>query len=1808
MRQFTKGFAGILLLTLLFMVSSPALAATEFGGVIDETTTWTLQDNDTIKVVDDVTVAEGVTLTIEPGVVVEFQGPYQFRVEGVLHAVGSIREDRADNERLLPWDEEDVQWITFTHDTTGMGAMSPEVWAEVNKDHLWKGLRFSESEGGSKLQYVIVEYGHAGGWSRKMLATDLDPMEQIETIDAGNDGTVELLTVDASGGLYLWSNPDGIWEAEEIASFASMISDVTVMDMDGDEDQDIVGSVRGDGLVFWLEQNGNSWNERTVDSSAGDVIGVAVGDFDNDEDYDISAIAEADSSLTWYENTGNGWNAEVLAQQMFQPVHIGAGNIDWENGDDIVLAMIDPEDSENFEHSFAYYRYDGSTWTESQIHGGDDPADQMYVIDMNGDGDDDIFVSTSEGDEMYSWVRSLDYDNDNNPVESWDDEQIKSRLTRLTAAWPARIPGEARARVLAVQGDTLNVWSKPSNNWISRQVTGNIPADTRALYADLDGDATPDIVGYSADTAELVRWMDRNQWPDNNGGGVLVRAVSVTIENTVVRYCRANNFGGGVFLWSSASTFRNNVVAHCYAEDSGGGIYLDQSANLEFRNLTLVDNHCGLYGPGIFFGANTEPLVRASIFVDNYIGDEGDSPFFSLTPVDFRYGISTELDELDQGDLIYPAGTQNFADFTFFTESDSSRAVDTGPSDDGRWVNEPVPNGGPLGDRINLGAWGGTPFAAKSLPVVSYPTIDDSATFASTTALGDTSLATVSIKNIGAGLLTIRYDSLSFKEDDGRPQDEWLEARDDWSIPRFDSFTLRPDSIGTFDVTYHPNDTEGEMNDNFQVRDYIYINLATAGGRLTYRVQSFVINPQQVLTVDTLDFGNVYFTSPETLFVDVANIGTTPINALSFKFPNDGFEAGEYTTPINPDTTVSVPIVANPIFKGNFGGTASISSGGQTHSYQVVANALGPVAFLPEYVGGNENAEDNVLDFAFLNLGETQKRTIEVKNDGNRPMLIGYEATDPDFMLHPDSDGLLIQPDETAICTVLFSPDLDDVERTYMDTLTFITSDNNTPNRTYETFLFQLEARSTSGGQYLSGDIPNQANNVEAVWGPAELGGDGNMRFIIAGTTRIPAGESITILPGVEVFFESPDEGATESTVPGVLLVEGKLEALGTEDDPILFAPLDDQKDQNGNDLRLHHGGIRFLACEEGTRLSHVVIDSARSLEYEEIAEVLGLRTSGEDAFEETVPNVYGHGGGMAIYNSSPLIEDVVVKNCMSHQDGGGIWIYQAAPTIVRTTVMDNIALGDNDDGTSLGHGGGVVIWGSKPNFYANTIINNEAVNDGGGLYIQSLSGGRIANNVIEQNLAAGAGGAAFITDESSPMILHNVFINNTATAGTDAIHISNLSKPVLRNSVIWDVHGEAGITTASGALPAVSHSFIEGGYEAGSNIMVDEPEFGSDPDKPYWPAGNQSNLVDAGYDGSGFEDYSFPPSLLTTVPDIGITGGPYAGYLGSPLQLSVFRNPSNSRSLVIGVNGLDELESAPGLTISTYNNDETIDPLPVIDADNRAWATAYSVDESTILSLRAYAMWMDGDEPVEAFVRRDISVSIYTQSQGASIATSDGASFTVPPNAASKEMMLLGRTELSADLPPAEDLVSAGARFNVDLPVKSLSKAAEVVLPYDAAVVPRGGERGVSVWLLDSDGEWSVLESFVDVEAGTVHVSSHKGGTFAVLYEASAIRSQLLPQTTALMQNYPNPFNPTTTIPFSVKSAGELKLSVYNVLGQRVATVASGWFGPGTHKVVWLGQDDAGQPVASGVYFYRMELNSSSGSVAQTRKLVLMR
>ena len=98
-------------------------------------------------------------------------------------------------------------------------------------------------------------------------------------------------------------------------------------------------------------------------------------------------------------------------------------------------------------------------------------------------------------------------------------------------------------------------------------------------------------------------------------------------------------------------------------------------------------------------------------------------------------------------------------------------------------------------------------------------------------------------------------------------------------------------------------------------------------------------------------------------------------------------------------------------------------------------------------------------------------------------------------------------------------------------------------------------------------------------------------------------------------------------------------------------------------------------------------------------------------------------------------------------------------------------------------------------------------------------------------------------------------------------------------------------------------------------------------------------------------------------------------------------------------------------------------------------------------------------------------------------------------------------------------------------------------------------------------------------------------------------------PRNFELFQNYPNPFNPVTALRYQLPVGGDVQLTIYDILGRKVRSLVHQRQSAGQYLVRWDGTNDAGEPVSSGVYLYRLTVNRTNGNpFVKTRKMVLLK
>jgi len=252
------------------------------------------------------------------------------------------------------------------------------------------------------------------------------------------------------------------------------------------------------------------------------------------------------------------------------------------------------------------------------------------------------------------------------------------------------------------------------------------------------------------------------------------------------------------------------------------------------------------------------------------------------------------------------------------------------------------------------------------------------------------------------------------------------------------------------------------------------------------------------------------------------------------------------------------------------------------------------------------------------------------------------------------------------------------------------------------------------------------------------------------------------------------------------------------------------------------------------------------------------------------------------------------------------------------------------------------------------------------------------------------------------------------------------------------------------------------------------------------------------------------------------------------------------------------------------------IDPKPTSDS---AFKWAVWIDNSTVLGAIALPVCYTGSADL------DIDTSVLTPpdirgvTYGPAGRNSGWQIKTSLPRLDSNKI-LCGFISFSS-FPASNDTL-------LYLHFKLLGNAADAVVSCDTCVVANQHVAITDVLAQDQIPDWN---------SGSLDI----GGTGVGDRPGSGIT----PLVYGLDQNLPNPFNAQTRINFSMPAAGHVKLIVYNVLGQEVVTLLDQKLDANKHEVVWDGLNAQGSIVASGTYFYRLNIGDA---YEETRQMTLLK
>ncbi|MBT4333942.1 MAG: T9SS type A sorting domain-containing protein, partial [Candidatus Cloacimonetes bacterium] len=188
------------------------------------------------------------------------------------------------------------------------------------------------------------------------------------------------------------------------------------------------------------------------------------------------------------------------------------------------------------------------------------------------------------------------------------------------------------------------------------------------------------------------------------------------------------------------------------------------------------------------------------------------------------------------------------------------------------------------------------------------------------------------------------------------------------------------------------------------------------------------------------------------------------------------------------------------------------------------------------------------------------------------------------------------------------------------------------------------------------------------------------------------------------------------------------------------------------------------------------------------------------------------------------------------------------------------------------------------------------------------------------------------------------------------------------------------------------------------------------------------------------------------------------------------------------------------------------------------------------------------------------------------------------------------------------EDISSNLPELPVNCMVLDPENANRIFIGTDSGVFMT--ENGGDNWQSLSDGipNVPIYDITINNDTRTLAIGTHGCSAYKInLDEITEIAENniIITPLAQLFDNYPNPFNPETTISYSVSEQCKIEIAIYNIKGQKVKILESGYRGRGLYSVIWDGKDSNSDQVSSGNYLYKLKVNDKTEVV---KKCVLLK
>jgi len=685
---------------------------------------------------------------------------------------------------------------------------------------------------------------------------------------------------------------------------------------------------------------------------------------------------------------------------------------------------------------------------------------------------------------------------------------------------------------------------------------------------------------------------------------------------------------------------------------------------------------------------------------------------------------------------------------------------------------------------------------------------------------------------------------------------------------------------------------------------------------------------------------------------------------------------------------------------------------------------------------------------------------------------------------------------------------------------------------------------------------------------------------LVAANIQVPPGETLQIEPGVKVLFEGLHSLEIHQNAT--------LIASGVQGDSIWFDVYEGVE---------YWKGLRFIYSSNYCIIAYSIINAAKA---PVISDPFGYFAIGggisANQCDLTIENSrisncragdpstndIGYGGGISIQGGNPLIHNNLIVNNItsgsSSSSGGGIYLNGCEIVIVSCNLIyQNFALKS---------GGGIkALFCDSLFVYNNIVFNNQMdlgeSSEGGALQITTTDWGILTGNIIDRNNAS-KGGGIYMTQNCNVSIVENILSNNQAEF-FGGLRAWDVSPDIFDNKICFNHSSAPNQANAGGIyinpdypnVPHISYNGLFGnitdGYGGG---LTTEEDYQSDS---VFVSFNTFYDNEALLGGGIFTRYI----QMSTTLDNNILWENLPSQIHNSSGTSLTVNYSNIQNSWPGIGNIDEDPMFVDPALYDYR---LTWGSPCIDAGDPD--PQYNDPDGTRADMGAF--YFDQSVPVRALLTPHEIPYLIAEGGGtfdytARIDNWDTEHHTVT-------------VWIDAMLP---DSTTVGPLVG---PVTLTIPASTMIVRERTQTIPGAAPFGVyhynAYCVVDAD---TSKDSFMFGKLGTTAADYYTGwGNCGEPLDGSVgFEESDLPRKFALFGAYPNPFNPETVLSYELRVASYTTLTVFDVQGREVATLANGYRDAGVHEVTFDGLG-----LASGVYMYRLEADGQQA----VGKMILMK